>query len=286
MTAIEYLIEFQWARDALLLGALVATLCAILSPIIVLKRLAFAGHGVPHAAFAGVGLAIFLGLGAAGFNLVVFVVCLACALIIGAMSHRQRVEHDSAVGIVLVVGMAIGLLLQNVRMHPAVIGWLGMPAYHPGFESVLFGSLWDVSRERLIVAAAVCAAVVVIAGAFFKEIVFYTFDEKVSRTFGVPTTAIHFLIMALLAVTIVLGLRLVGVLLLTALLVIPGTTALLLSSRLSRVLLWSWVIGVAGTLVGLVVSLQFNLYAGPAIAVSLGVIFVVAYGFQAVVRRV
>lgn len=289
MQSLHYLIDYGWARQAVALGVVIATLCSLLSVIIVLKRLSFAGHGVPHAAFAGVGLAVFLGLSPLWHNLVVFAVCLGCALSIGALAHRRRVEHDSAVGIVLVIGMAIGLLLDNLSVKLRQYDWyadfIGPMSYRPGFENVLFGSVLDTTPERLYVALAVCVVVLLVAWALYKEIVFYTFDEGVSRVFGVPANAIHYLIMTLLAVTIVLGLRLVGVLLLTALLVIPGATALLLSDRLSRVLLLSWLVGVTGTVGGLLVSFELDLYTGPCIAAALGAIFGAVYLARSLIAR-
>ena len=121
----------------------------------------------------------------------------------------------------------------------------------PNLESLLFGSLLNVSPYDVWLAVGGAAVILLLLGVFFKEILFYAFDESVSRVFGIPTTLIHYLLLTLVAGTVVMTVRLAGIVLVSALLVIPGATANLLSRRLGRVFLIAWLVGTIGVAGGL-----------------------------------
>jgi ABC-type Mn2+/Zn2+ transport system permease subunit len=276
-------------RDALFVGIVLGTVCSLLSVIVVTKRMAFIGEGIAHAGFGGLGTALFLGLTGGGLgsggawksDLVVLAFCLATAFAIGMLSRRRHVEADSAIGILLVAAMAWGVLLTDLHRNVQGDDWyirLFGPARQPvNIESLLFGSLSNVGPYDVWLALGVAAVVLGLLAAFFKEIIFYAFEETVSQVFGVRTQVIHYLILALLSVTIVLTVRLAGIVLVTALLVIPGATAILLSRRLAGVLIWSWWIGMTGIVGGLVLSLEAgNLSTGPCIVAVLCVLFALA----------
>ncbi|HEV3418296.1 MAG TPA: metal ABC transporter permease, partial [Pirellulales bacterium] len=253
------------------------------------KRMAFIGEGIAHAGFGGLGTALFLGLTGGGLgsggtwksDLVVLAFCLATAFAIGMLSRRRHVEADSAIGILLVAAMAWGVLLtdlhRNVQGDDWYIRLFGPPRQPVNIESLLFGSLSNVGPYDVWLALGVAAVVLGLLATFFKEIIFYAFEETVSQMFGVRTQLIHYLILALLSVTIVLTVRLAGIVLVTALLVIPGATATLLSRRLAGVLIWSWWVGMIGIVGGLILSLEAgNLSTGPCVVAVLCVQFALA----------
>jgi zinc transport system permease protein len=242
------------------------------------------------------GTALFLGLTTAGVggtwkaDLIVLAFCLATAIAIGALSRRRHVEADSAIGILLVAAMAWGVLLTDLHRSFAhaewYVNWFGPPRAAPNIESLLFGSLFNVGPYDVWLAAIAAAAMLLVFAALFKEIIFYAFQETVSQVFGVRTGFIHYLMLAMLSIAIVLTVRLAGIVLVTALLVIPGATANLLSRRLGRVLLFSWLIGMTGIVGGLVLSLEAgNLSTGPCIVAVLCAVFAVAYVVQFWPRR-
>jgi ABC-type Mn2+/Zn2+ transport system permease subunit len=268
-------------RDALVVGIALGTVCSLLSVVVVLKRMAFIGEGIAHAGFGGMGTALVVGatgsvggLGTWQSDLIVLAFCMATAIAIGALSRRRHVETDSAIGILLVASMAWGVLLIDLYPHLQGTDWYvrifgsGRPA--PNVESLLFGSLTNVGPHDVWLALGAAAAILVMLAAFAKEIVFYTFEETVSQVFGVRTRMIHYLVLALLSVAIVLTVRLAGIVLVSALLVIPGATANLLSRRLSRVLLCSWLVGIVGVVGGLALSSEVGtISTGPCIAMVL-----------------
>ena len=278
-------------RNALLAGVAVGTICSLLSVIVVLKRMAFIGEGIAHAGFGGMGTALFFGLTAGGVggtwkaDLVVLAFCLATALAIGVLSRRRHVEADSAIGILLVAAMAWGVLLTDLHRSLQHAAWyvklFGSPRPPPNIESLLFGSLFNVGPYDVWLAIGAAAIVLLVFAALFKEIIFYAFQETVSQVFGVRVGFIHYLMLTLLSVAIVLTVRLAGIVLVTALLVIPGATANLLSRRLARVMLYSWLVGMTGVVGGLTLSMEAgDLSTGPCIVAVLCVVFALAYVVQ------
>lgn len=294
MQALQWILEYEFARNALIAGFAIGTVCSLLSVVVVLKRMAFIGEGVSHAGFGGVGTAIFLGLAGLRQDLVVFAFCLATALGIGLLSRRRRLDPDSAIGILLVAAMSWGVLMDNLRTtfqshawYQNLVALVGQPgARPPSYEQLLFGSLFNVGREGAWLSVGLGLLILLVAAAFFKEIVFFTFDETSSRVFGVRTGFIYYLLLTLLAITIVISIRLAGFVLVSALLVIPGSTALMLSRRLAPVLFWSWLIGTGGAVTGLLVALQAgNLSSGACIVGVLCLIFGIVYAGRGLARR-
>lgn len=290
MQTIEWLFQYEFARHAMITGVVVASVCSLLSVIVVLKRMAFIGQGISHAGFGGVGTAIFLNLCPLYHGIAVFIFCLATAFVIGALSRRRRIEPDSAIGILLVAAMAWGVLMDNLssilaRWQP-YMDFIGTRQARPSYESLLFGSLLAVRSFDMWTAIILGALVLLVGILFFKEILFYAFDESVGRVFGVPTTFIQYTLLVLLSVTIVMGIRLAGFVLISAFLVVPGATAMMLSRRLGVVLLLSWLIGVVGTVGGLVLCLEFPQFnSGPCIVGVLTLIFGVVFTGTSLWRR-
>jgi ABC-type Mn2+/Zn2+ transport system permease subunit len=286
MRTIDFLLHYAFFREVLIAAIAVATLCSLLSVIVVLKRMAFIGQGISHAGFGGVGLAVLLGVPVGmAQDAVVMLFCLGTGLVIGVMSQRRRIESDTAIGVILAGSMAAGALCINLTQTEWYALMFGA-VRQVSFESVLFGSVLNVGRQGMWLTIVATVAVLGVCAALFKELLFFAFDETGSRVFGVRTGAMHFLLLALLTVTIVVSMKLMGVILVTALLVIPGATALQLSDRLGRVLLWAWVIGVSGVVGGLVLSMEADLSSGASMAAVMGVMFAAVTGGRALVRRV
>ncbi len=290
MQAINWLIEYEFARQGLMVGIAIGTLCALLSVVVVLKRMAFIGEGVSHAGFGGVGTAIFLGLAGLSQDLVVLGFCLAVALAVGVLSRKRHLEPDSAIGILLVASMAWGVLMSDLRRNFQTsawyIEWFGRPGPPPRVEELLFGSLLTITPRDLWVTLILCAVILMVCALFFKEILFYCFDEQASKVFGVPAGLVHYLLMFILALTIVLCIRVVGFLLVSALLVIPGATAMLVSRRLGWVMFTAWLVGMGGVVGGILLSLQMgNLSSGACIVAVLCAIFGLTLGWRSLQAR-
>jgi ABC-type Mn2+/Zn2+ transport system permease subunit len=192
------------------------------------------------------------------------------ALLIGRITRWRPVNSDAAVGVFLVASLAWGFLAQQIYFDRRG----KLPA---GFEALLFGRMGDVSPQFAIIATVVCLAVLMILVLLGKEIIAYCFDPLTAQTSGVRTNLIHDLLMILLALVIVIGARVAGSVLVIALLVLPGATALLMSNRLDRVISTSITVALIGAIVGVVVSRQWDVVpTGPAIVLSLFIQFIIA----------
>jgi ABC-type Mn2+/Zn2+ transport system permease subunit len=273
------LLSLYW--PGVLAGIAIAIVCASLSPLVVLKRLSFVGQGISHAAFGGIGLAAAIGaVGGAGAAavqgpgqfLIVLLFCLGAAALIGSLIERGASQADTAIGIVLVASMTLGaILIQWSMTHGASRARL------QSWESILFGSILAVGPGDAALAWASAAVILAACWWFRRPLLFWAFDEPAARAFGVPTSAMKFLLIVLLTLAIVTAMKLAGVVLATALLVLPGATALRLSDRWGVVLAWSLGSGVAGVVGGLVLSFESEvLPPGACIVAVLTILFAAA----------
>jgi ABC-type Mn2+/Zn2+ transport system permease subunit len=273
----------------LLAGLPVVVMCGVLSVMVVVKRLGFVGQGVSHSAFGGVGVAAVLaalglatGAGLGQFAVIV-AFCVAAALGMAAVSDRRATPVDTAIGLFLVVSMAGGALL--VQLAPEIARDRGVVLAQQSWESILFGSVMVTSRFDTLAAWIVAGAVLAAAWFVRRPMLFWVFEEETARAFGVRAGVIKALTMIILALAVVVAMRVAGVVLATALLVLPGATALRLSERLARVVAWSVAVGVLGLVGGVVGAIEFNLQPGPAVVLVMAAAFALAVGVGAVRDR-
>ncbi|MGP1309902.1 MAG: metal ABC transporter permease [Phycisphaerales bacterium] len=252
-------------------GVAIALQCAALSIFVVVKRLAFIGQGVSHAAFGGVGLAAFLGLGAGATFGLTAGFCVACAVAIGRLSERKEARSDTVIGVFLVASMALGAILLALRArNPGA----GPP---PSWEGLLFGSILAVSWADAALAWAGAAVTLGVLWCARRRALFWAFDEPGAEASGVRTGAVRVAALALLAVAIVTAMKLAGVVLATAMLVLPGAVALQVSRRLRSVFVIAAVVALAGLGAGLTLSFETDLPPGASIVAVLTLAFAIAW---------
>lgn len=273
---------FSFYQHALGGAMPIAVVCSVLSVFVVLRRMTFIGQGISHSAFGGAGLALLLTLVLPGMRTplardgVIAASCVATALLIGWLARRRRVREDSAIGICLVGTMALGLLLIDVRSiwfeHLRNTGQLDYQAlgYTPPLHSLLFGNILSIPRGELPVVWAVCAVILLGALVFYKELVFFAFDEEGADVFGVRTSLLYYGLLVALAISIVAAMRFLGVILCSALLVLPGASGNLWSRRIGYVTVMSVVVGLVGVIAGVFLAIWLEgLSTGPVIVLVL-----------------
>jgi len=270
--------------NALLASAALAIACAVLSLFVVARHWAFIGEGVSHSGFGGAGTAWLLALLVPALDrpwvvyAAVVVFCVLTALAIGALSRGQRVTSDAAIGIFLVASLAWGFLGQRAYYHVN-------RALPEGFNTLLFGEARGIGAAYAVLATAVCIAVILTVFALRKEIIAYCFDPMLAETSGVRAGFVHYLLMVLLALVIVAGVRVAGSVLVTALLVLPGAAAMLLSERLNVATAISIALALLAAVGGMLVSLRWPFVpAGCAIVLLLFVLFLACYAVSKVSR--
>jgi zinc transport system permease protein len=243
-------LAFPFFQRALAAGAVAAVLCGALSFFVVLRRLAFAGSGVAHAAFGGVAIATLFGL-PPGLGALV-----AGLLVAGAAaraSDASGISEDAAIGVATVAAMAAGVVaLGFVRTNVDLFG-------------LMFGNILTVAPSDLALLAAAAVAVLAALAFFFRPLLLASVDEDGARAAGVNVGAMRLLVLVLISVTVVVALKVVGILLVSALLVLPGATARTLFDRWPGLLFGSIVAALAMVLGGLLLSIVLDVAPGAAI---------------------
>jgi ABC-type Mn2+/Zn2+ transport system permease subunit len=270
----------------LIAGCSLAVACATLSIFVISRRWALLGEGISHSGFGGAGtvwllMLLFPSIEHSTWPTYVGVViaCLATAFAIGFLTRGGRINSDAAIGIFMVASLAWGFLAQQVFVH--------VRQFNPvAWNMLLFGQ-FDIGLEFAIGAAAICAAVVGVVAFLSKEIIAYCFDPTMALAAGVRVGFIHYLLMTLVALTIIVGVSVAGSVLVTALLVLPGASAVLLSDRLRSSIAASILIGLAGAIGGLLIHFWRDFVPrGPAIVLVLFAEFLIAYAYSRFARRV
>jgi len=260
-------LSFPFVQRALAAGLLVGVVASLLGVFVVLRRSAFFGDAIAHASLAGVALGILAGipplLPAAGVGL-------GIGLGLNSVEKKSRLGVDTILGFVLPFFMAIGLILLAFA-----------PGFQPELMSYLFGSILAVGSESLWIIGLIALVVVPVLLALRRRLVFATFDPDGARVSGIRVDALLTLYHVLLALAVIASLKVVGIILVNALLVVPAASAKLLARSLKQMFLLAPAIGVASVLAGLVVSYRLDLPSGPAIAVVSGLGFLAAWAAAA-----
>ncbi|HET6250578.1 MAG TPA: metal ABC transporter permease [Tepidisphaeraceae bacterium] len=267
----------------LLTATAMALSCAVLSVFVVSRRWAFIGEGIAHSGFGGAGtvwllILIFPSLGNEGREWLpycgVVVFCIATAIGIGYFTRSGKINSDAAIGIFLVASLAWGILAQYIYRHVRGVDPVG-------WDTFLFGDMRGLSAQFALGAVSLCVAVVAVVVGLGREIVAYAFDPTTAEASGVRVGFIHYLLMILVALTIVIGVRLAGNVLVTALLVLPGATALMLCRTLRSTMVLSLAVALIGTVGGLCIHFwKPFIPTGPAIVLLLFGEFVIGYAVE------
>jgi ABC-type Mn2+/Zn2+ transport system permease subunit len=276
-------------QNALITATAMGTACALLSVFVVLRRWAFIGEGIAHAGFGGAGTAWILALllpsapglsSEGGVYGIAVVFCIATAVGIGCVTRNEHVRTDTAIGIFLVAALAWGFIAYGIYTHVRI------GATPPGWDQYLLGHMGQLSPTYTAAAVGICAVVVLVTFGLGKEIVSYCFDPTLAAVSGVRVGFVHYLLIVLVAITIIAGMRLMGTLLVTALLVLPGATALLMGRRMGTVLAGSAAVGIIAAVGGTLISNQWRfILEGPAVVVMLVGQFAAVYSYRWMIRE-
>jgi zinc transport system permease protein len=262
LTALQY----PFMQRALVIGILLGIVCSVLSIFVVLKKMAFIGHGIGHAAFGGVALSLFIGcdpfIGAVCF-------CVSVGLFISWLSHRKRVSEDSAIGLALTVTMAMGSILLAMRK-----------SYTPDIFGYLFGDILLIAPSDVIWVIAICSLVLLCMVLLFRPLYNFAFHEELAWVEGIPIRLLHLVLVLLLSLIIVVAVKLVGVILISAFILIPGLTGFQLSSRIGRIFWLSFIFSTASIVIGLFLSYAWDLPSGATIVNLQFVLFMLAMLWQ------
>lgn len=259
---IAELFTYGFFRNAFLAALLMSVSCGIIGTYIVSRRMVFISGGITHASFGGVGLGYFLGFpplaGAAVFAIL-------AALVTENLTRRKVIRNDSIIAIMWSLGMAIGIIFVYLT-----------PGYAPNLMSFLFGSIITVSPTDLWLMLALAIAISNFFAILYRPILYVSFDEQFARTRGVPVMLLNYILIILVALTIVLSIRIAGIILVLSVLTIPQNIANLFTNRFRSIMIASILIGFAGSFIGLLVSYYLNIPSGATIIFTLVILYLAA----------
>ena len=259
-------LSFAFMQRAFLAAGLAAVVCAVVGTFVVLKGMAFMGDAVAHSSLAGMSVAYFLGgsvfWGALGW-------AIPASLAITVVSRRANLRLDTSIGIIFASGFAVGIILMS-----------RVDSYTADLFGLLFGNVLGVSWDEIAFIGAITLLVLIAVMAFYKEMLFTTYDATMSAASGVPVRLVQYLLPVLVGITTVASLKAVGIVLVLALLVTPAATATLLARRIPGIITYSVAVALISTVAGLYLSFHADWPAGPSIVVVATGMFLAALLFS------
>jgi zinc transport system permease protein len=259
-------LQYEFMQNALIAGLLAAIACGIVGAYVVVKRIIFISGGIAHASFGGIGLGYLIGIspvvGALVFSL-------ASALGMGYVTRRTRLPEDTAIGILWAIGMALGIVFIGLA-----------PGYAPDLFSYLFGNILTVPASDLLLMLILDVAIIGIVILFYKEFLALSFDEEYSTVTGVPVEILYLILLCMIALTVVILLRIVGMILIIALLTIPAALARQFTYDLRKMMILAIVFGAFLTFGGLWISYVLDLASGATIVLLGGVALFCTFGVK------
>jgi len=264
-------LQFGFMRNALVAGVLVSIACGIIGTFVVIKRIVFISGGIAHAAYGGIGLSYFLEinpvLGAVLFSV-------AAALGMGAVQRKTRQRADTIIGVMWAIGMALGIILVDLT-----------EGYKADLMSYLFGSILAVPSSDLLIMLVLDLAIIALAALFYKELLAVSFDETFATVENVPVDAIYLVLLCMIALTVVMMMRVVGLIMVIALLTMPAAISGQFVRNMKKMMVLASALGVIFTTTGLWLSYFLNLTSGATIILVSGAAYLLSLAVKPLMHR-
>ncbi|HPX65026.1 MAG TPA: metal ABC transporter permease [Anaerolineaceae bacterium] len=260
--------SYEFMQNALLAGVLVSLVSGIIGTLVVLNRMVGISGGIAHAAYGGVGIASYFGfdpvLGAVLFSLL-------SSVTMGVAHRKLRERSDTMIGVMWAVGMATGIIFVSLT-----------PGYRANLMSYLFGSILAVSKQDIWWMAGVALATVLFVALFYRQLLAISFDEEFATVRNLPVTALSVLLLIMTGLAVVVAMRVVGLIMVIALLTIPSAIASMFFKNMRVIMLVAVGLGIVFISAGLVISFLSNLPAAAVIILLAGLVYFLAF----VIKRI
>ena len=263
---------YDFMQNAMIAGILVSFCAGIVGSLIVVNRMVFLAGGIAHSSYGGIGMAVYLGipifLGAG-----IFAALSALLIAWLTIEHRERI--DSFIGLIWDVGMAIGVLFTDIT-----------PGYHSDLMSYLFGSILAVSKSDLYAMALLLAVILLLVHRYYREILAVSYDSQYASLRGIPSRLVYTILLLGAAMTVVVSIKVVGLILVIALMTIPTYIAERVTRSLYSMMIVSGILAVIFTLCGLIASYIFDLTSGASIILVAATGLMVYFVVSTIYRRI
>jgi len=264
------LLQYPFMQRALIAGAFLAILLALLGVFVILRRMAFFSDGIAHASLAGVAIGIILSQNPL---LVAILFSILFALIIYFIEKKFSLASDAVIGIIFTSGMALGVMLMSLQ-----------PGYQPELMSFLFGNILAINQHDLWIILSIGIVVIAFTVYYLRQLILLALDESTAYTSGVKTEFLKILSYVFLAVSVVLGIKVLGIILVSALLIIPVTTAKIFARSFKKLLWQSIVYSVCFVIIGIYASYALDLPTGPTIVLTGTAVFTLSLLYKQIRR--
>lgn len=255
------ILQYTFFQNALLGSILASILCGFIGTYIVTRRLVFISGGITHASFGGVGLGVYLGISPI-LSAAVFAVLSAFG--IQWFSSHRNMREDSAIAVFWTLGMSIGIICSFLT-----------PGFMPDLTSFLFGNILTITRNDLYMMSLLTLVTISFFLTFLRAIIMISFDREFARSRQIPVCILEYALMTLVALTIVVTLRMVGIVLVLSMFTIPPATANILTNKYQNIIIISILFGVLSCLGGLFCSFYYNIPSGASIVFVSILIYIV-----------
>jgi zinc transport system permease protein len=259
-------LQYGFMQRALLAGILVSIACGIIGTYVVIKRVVFISGGIAHAAYGGIGLGYFLGisptLGAVVFSLL-------AAFGMGAVQQKTRQRADTVIGAMWAIGMAVGIIFIDLT-----------PGYKADLMSYLFGSILAVPQGDLVMMSVLNLVIITMVVLLYKELLAISFDEDFATVENIPVQWMNTLLLGMIALTVVMMMRVVGLIMVIALLTLPAAISAQFVRQMKSMMFLSSLLGMVFTTLGLFLSYFFNLTSGATIILVAGTAYLLSLLFH------
>lgn len=253
------ILQYTFMQRAVMAGAIVGVLCSVVGIYVILRGMSFIGAGISHASFGGVALGFLLGINPI---ITAIVFCLVTAFGIGFVARRSEIKEDTAVGIFFSATMALGILFISITK-----------GYNVDLFGYLFGSILAVTDSDIVIILITGLVILALIYMFYKELLCISFDQEMASVIGLPSEKLYFLLLGIIALTIVISIKIVGIILVSALIITPAATAFQLTEDFRKMVLISIITGVFSSIGGLLLSFYFNTASGATIVLLSTMIF-------------
>ncbi len=263
-------LQFDFMRNALLAGLLVSISCGIIGTLVVVNRIVFISGGIAHAAYGGIGISYFLKFNPV-FGAILFSIFSAIGM--GMLQRRLKERADTLIGVMWAMGMAIGIIFIDLT-----------PGYKADLMSYLFGSILAVPSQDLWGMALIDVSILIFVIIFYKELLAISFDETFATIRNLPVELIYLLLMAAIALTVGMMMRVVGLIMVIALLTIPAAISSQLVKDMKIMMGFASLLGMVFTTLGLWLSYSLNLTSGATIILVAGTAYFLSFGVGKVIK--
>lgn len=252
-------------------GTLIALLCSVLGVFLVLRRLSLIGDGLAHVTFGSTAIALAMKLYSAASLLVTMPIVLLASFGILKLTERGRLSGDTAIGLVSAIGISAGIILASVG-----------GGYNVDLLSYLFGNILSIRSEEVVIAAVLCLVVLVLLTLYYQELFAISFSDELAHVSGIRTSFVNAILVFLTALSVVMAMKLVGIMLISSLLIVPAASALQLARGFRVCIFWAALQGCSSVVIGIITSICSNLPASASI-VMVNLIF---FALTCLTRRI